>query len=136
MDRLSWTRKTAGFTLMEVLIALAILAIALTAVVESTSSSIVGFERVRDKLSAHWVAMNVIASMQAGLIPFPEKEQATGSEKMLRKTWQWRASLSQASAQNSDFERVTVAVFTQGKQVAHIEGFLQKPQVRSKEVSQ
>jgi general secretion pathway protein I len=68
-----------GFTLLEVMVALAIVAIALSAsiVTAGKAASDVGY--LRDKTFAHWVAMNVISEMRASR-QFPKTGRHEGSE--------------------------------------------------------
>lgn len=87
--------RSKGFTLIEVLIAVAILAIGLLAVVRVTSVAINNSEYLKQKMLAHWVAMNVIANADAGLtmLPSPGAQQA-GQEQMLGQTFSWKISAS------------------------------------------
>ncbi|MDN5849178.1 MAG: type II secretion system minor pseudopilin GspI [Nitrococcus sp.] len=53
-----------GFTLIEVLVAVAVLAIALGALIQAASESSAGVAWLRDRTFSHWVAMNELTSMQ------------------------------------------------------------------------
>ena len=55
---------SAGFSLIEVVIALAVLAIALSALINSTSTATSNTIGLRDKTMAHWVAMNKMAEIR------------------------------------------------------------------------
>lgn len=59
-------RRTAGFTLIEVLVAVAILAIAMAAVVKATTENSANASYLRDKTFASWIASNKLAEMQMG----------------------------------------------------------------------
>lgn len=56
--------RSAGFTLLEVLVALAIVATALYAAVGSTRGAARGAAQIDDTVLAHWVAMNALAETQ------------------------------------------------------------------------
>jgi general secretion pathway protein I len=116
--------KNKGFTLIEVLIALIILAIALTAAVFAVQTSIRNTDRIHDKLSAHWIAMNVISSMQVGLISPPTDSVEDGESTMLNKTYTWTAGIDQKS--NGAYERIYVDVSLKEttNQLEHLIGFL------------
>lgn len=119
--------KNNGFTLIEVLIALLILAIALTAAILAVQTSIRSTDRVYDKLRAHWVAMNVISSMQVGLIPPPTDTPQDGESNLLAKNYRWTTGIDQPS--NGAYERVYVDVRLSGTsaRLVHLIGFLPKP---------
>ncbi len=119
-------KKSAGFTLIEILIALAILAIALVAVVAATAHSVRDTTRVKEKMAAHWVAMNVLSSLQVGMTSLgTEGVGLDGMTNMLGEQWQWKARQIQGAG-NTNFIRVGVDVMHQGseKKVEHLEGFV------------
>ena len=87
--------RQAGFTLMEVLVALAVLAIALAAIIQSVAASNNNTAYLRDRTLAHWVAMNRIAEVQS-LRQWPDLGSDTGSEEMANHEWFWRLDVSDA----------------------------------------
>lgn len=103
-------RKNNGFTLIEVLIALIIIAIALTAVIEATTASTRATIRTRDVMSAHWVGMNIISEIQTGIMKMPEADSPVqGESSMLGKEWHWEVS-AKSSLENRSMFEVTVKV--------------------------
>lgn len=104
------TRKASGFTLIEVLIALMIIAIALTAVIEATTASTRNTIHTREVMLAHWIGMNVVTELQAGLMRMPHSgEPQNGESKMMNKTWRWRVMVEKSSEYPSLVE-ITVKV--------------------------
>jgi general secretion pathway protein I len=90
----SKNNKLAGFTLIEVLIALAILSISLTAIIKSTSQSIKDTIYLQDKTIAHWVGLKVMNEARAGMLNLsPQSEKVTDETEMLSEKWTWDASL-------------------------------------------
>lgn len=82
--------KTPGFTLIEVLIALAILSIALTAIIKATSTDIQSTSYLKDKATARWVALEAKHLIELNAIAFEENE-AKQVTHMLEKDWHWSA---------------------------------------------
>ncbi|MBA2647989.1 MAG: GspI family T2SS minor pseudopilin variant LspI [Legionella sp.] len=81
----------AGFTLIEVLLALAVITIALTALLLTTAQNISNTQRIKEKTISHWVAMQGVTMIQLNLIQLtPNSTQAT---KLFDKPWFWRATL-------------------------------------------
>lgn len=56
--------KTQGMTLIEILVALVIIAVALSAAIRSVNSSIVNANYLKEKSFAHWLVMNEVAEQQ------------------------------------------------------------------------
>ncbi len=83
-------RKQQGFTLIEVLIALVIVAIALFAVVMSIHRSVRDFNYVNNKTLAHWVSLNVANEEKLGLI----EGDNSGESTMLEAKWNWQTHSS------------------------------------------
>jgi len=71
--------KTFGFTLIEVLIALAILAIALTAAVRAASVATDSANETKLRTLATWIAQNRIALVSTSAV-FPAVGESTGRE--------------------------------------------------------
>jgi len=82
-----------GFTLLEVLVALTVLAIALASIIKIAANQSLNAEHLRDKTLAHWVAMNQIAELQlTGEWPAPGKKE--GTEEMGIHEWYWQRIVS------------------------------------------
>lgn len=82
--------KAQGFTLIEVLLALAILAIALTALLKATGQNISNTERVKSKAISHWVGMQAVSMLQLGLIVLTPGHDSTRYTHLLDQSWYWR----------------------------------------------
>lgn len=102
-------RAAIGFTLLEILVALAILAIALAAVLKTTTESISHAGYLRDKTFANWVAMNVITAMRLEK-ELPETGKREGTAEMANRQWAWEANI--LSTLDKDLRRVEVTVYT------------------------
>ena len=102
-------RKTCGFTLIEVLIALVILSIALTAIIKATSQNIRDTTYIQTKMAAHYVALDVINTARAGLINLPDAgSQVENDTEMLNQEWHWQLVMKETANQNIKEIRVSV----------------------------
>lgn len=95
-----------GFTLIEVLIALVILAISLMAISKTVNSHIQGANYLEDKTIASWVAENTLVAFNLNIAPAP---QTIGSTLLLKKNWYWRVNIQPLIA-NPDLEQITIEV--------------------------
>lgn len=78
-----------GFTLLEVLVALVLLAVALLALVRVAGMSTASFDGARERALAGWVADNALAELR--LEPaLPETGRREGRARMASRSWQWR----------------------------------------------
>lgn len=99
----------AGFTLIEVLIALAILAISLTAIVKATSSDIDGTIRLKDTTISSIVASNAINMIQLGVINFGATGQPLNQvTTMLGEKYYWRAEMQ--NTPSVDIKKLIISV--------------------------
>lgn len=84
-------RDTRGFTLLEILVALAVLSIVVLGFLRGNSALIANADYLRQKTMAHWVAMNRAAELRlAG--QWLSGEGAKGVALMGDQRWRWQAS--------------------------------------------
>lgn len=105
---MSSSRLSRGFTLLEVLVALAILAIAMAAVSRTASSSIHHADALRTRVMADWVAQNRLANHQA-ISDWPAPGIQTGSEDQAGQTYPWQEEV--ISTPNPTMRRIVVSVY-------------------------
>ncbi len=97
-----------GFTLIEVLVALAILAITMAAVSRTAGSSINHVDAMRTRVTADWVAQNRLALHQARGDFLPTGIQ-TGEEAQAGQTYRWREEI--IATPNPTMRRIIVNVY-------------------------
>ncbi len=99
--------QSSGFTLLEVLVALAVVAIALAALVSAATGQIKIAERTRDKTVAGWVAANILTDLKLRE-RFPEPGERTGEVTMANQRFSWRALVQTTAV--SDLRRIDLRV--------------------------
>ncbi len=98
---------TRGFTLIEVLVALAVLAIALAAVVRTMGQSIDLAADLRERTLALWVAQERAALLQLAKA-WPDLATAKGTAEMGGREWEWQEKTS--STEVAAMRRVDIEV--------------------------
>ncbi len=96
-----------GFTLLEVLVALAIVAVALSAIIKTTADLSANASYLRDKTFAHWVALNQMTELQLQKST-PAVGFSSGSEEMARTEWYWQTKVEETA--NKSIHRVEITV--------------------------
>jgi general secretion pathway protein I len=101
-------KRPHGFTLLEVLIALVVVALAMVALVRASGMASDALMREREVTLATWVASNVITDTrnQAG---FPAVGQRSGRMLMGEQEWSW--SLAIQGTDDPAMRRLEVRVF-------------------------
>ncbi len=82
-----------GISLIEVVIALAVLAIALSALINSTSSATANTIGLRDKTMAHWVAMNKMAEIRLSG-EWPDIGIKKGKSQLAEREWEVETTIN------------------------------------------
>jgi general secretion pathway protein I len=116
------TQSEKGLTLIEVLIALAILSIALTAIIKSTSENIRGTLYLQNKMIAAWVGADAMNSIRAGVIKVPGHMQQEIN--MLNHNWEWEAKLVDTPNKRIKEIDVDVTLKPEGNKLSHMVSFL------------
>jgi|HubBroStandDraft_5_1064220.scaffolds.fasta_scaffold974585_2 general secretion pathway protein I len=101
-----------GFTLMEVLVALAVLALGMIAVIGAAGSSTRLGSELRDRTFADWVAMNELTSIRLAKSA-PANGSLNGDADMGGEKWHWKATIS--GTEDPNLLRIDVAVGTADK---------------------
>jgi general secretion pathway protein I len=98
----------AGFTLIEVLLALTIITIALTALLKVTAQNIENTNRIKDKTISHWIAMQAVAMIQLDLIQLNSNHESTQVSTMLGRSWYWKAKIKKTAIKS--IQKITIVV--------------------------
>lgn len=96
-----------GFTLLEVLVALTIVAIALPALIKTVGTQAINAAHLKEKTLAHWVALNRVTELQATRA-WPEVGIKDGTETMAGQDWHWVVAVSETP--NETIKRLDIEV--------------------------
>jgi len=126
MKRIDHHRQRAGFTLIEVMVALAIIGLSLLAVAGKMSHMIDTANVMRERTYASWVAQNKIAELRLANV-VPEVSSSSGEVDYADSQWGWRAVVSETGVEN--LFRVDVAVSHAGAEdvIRTVTGFIGEP---------
>lgn len=107
-------KKSKAFTLLEVLIALVILAISLTALIKATSSNIEDLSQLRARSVAHFLANNTLTKVQIGLVTAPKSPFINELTETAFKTT-WKINISSDEPILPGVTPVMITVFQKNK---------------------
>lgn len=119
-------KRSKGFTLVEVMVALAISSLGLAAVAASVSQMVDAGTSMRQRTYADWIAQNKIIEMRLTNI-LPEVDTTSGEIVYAGTEWAWRATVSETGVEN--LMRVDVAISFPGADdpIRTVSGFIGEP---------
>jgi len=119
-------KSESGFTLVEVMVALTIVAFSLTAVAASMNQMIDAANVMRDRTYASWIAQNKIVELRLAN-QTPDVSSSSGEVDFAGGEWSWRAVVSETGIES--FYRVDVSVSHAGSEyiIRTVTGFIGDP---------
>jgi general secretion pathway protein I len=123
-------RGSRGFTLVEILVALAILAVALAAGMRAVAQSADGATMLKQRTLALWVAQNRLAAAQLAS-PWPAPGLRDGEALQAGARFIWRETV--AGTPNPGFRKIDIVVADPGQPdyvLARLSGYLGQPPQR------
>ena len=122
-------KKQTGFLLVEILVALVILAIPLAAITRAVSQAIDTTAALRDRNIAMWVAQDRL-TMHRIERDWPSLNTTTGTSEMADRSWRWQEKV--ISTPIVQLRRVEIEIRDEnGPDVlAKLVGFLRDPQAK------
>jgi len=100
--------RVRGFTLIEVLAALVIVALGMLGVIEAVTQSTRNGTYLREKTLAHWIALNVITEKRLQPEPPPVTGDLAGDVEFAGQRWRWTMQVTQT--QVASLRRMDVSV--------------------------
>jgi len=128
MNRTSFSirGRCSAFTLIEVMVALVIVAISLSAVIASISQMVQVATAMQERTYANWIAQNKIAELRLSNAP-PEVSRADDEVRFADIDWALTTTISETGVEN--LYRIDVAVFYAGSEysIRTVSGFIGDP---------
>lgn len=81
-------KQSAGFTLVEVMVALFIVAVAMGGAIKVMENAAQNSSRLTNKTFANWVALNQMAELRLGS-EWPKTGEVKGDQEMSGRKWKW-----------------------------------------------
>ena len=120
--------RTAGFTLVEVMVALAIAGLSLSAVAASISQMVDAGSAMQERTYASWIAQNKIAELRLANV-VPEVSSTSGEVEYAALEWAWRATISETGVENLFRVDVEVSYAGSDEIIRTVTGFIGEPGV-------
>ena len=102
---------TTGFTLVEILISLAVFSVVASSLLTNSTQMISTTEKLRNKTVANWIAANEVNRMRLNLredSDYPDEGTTVSDIRMM--DIEWAVAIHVASTENRNMRRVTVEV--------------------------
>ena len=99
--------RQAGMTIIEVTVAIVLLAVGLSALIKNINQSTINVLYLEQKTFSQWVALNKLNELQQ-LKLWPKTGIYEGKEIMAEQEWKWQLTVSQTA--NTNMRRVDIKV--------------------------
>ena len=123
-------RNEGGFTLLEILLSLAILSLVVVAAVKNSGTTISNSQYLREKTFAHWVAMNK-ATEQRLARKWPPTGKTNGKIKLADINWNWLLEVKKTEDSNMRKAEVSVTRVDGGQEpLSILQFYIGRPMVQ------
>lgn len=119
-----------GFTLIEVMVALAIIAIALASLIKASGNHTHSAAYLKSKTLAHYIALNEITRLQVSK-EWPDLGKAHESSEMAGKEWFWTQDVRKVNDDTDAIRGIKITVYLDDdreQNVASLQGFIANPE--------
>lgn len=121
--------RQSAFTLLEVLVAMAVLALSLLAAIKVATEVTTSAIHLQDKTYAQWVAMNKVAELRLQT-DWPAPGRSNGEMDMAGRSWHWQVEIK--TTEDPNVRRLEIGVLPETEKdsktpTAFVAAFLGKP---------
>lgn len=120
-------RRTSGFTLIEMLLALAVFAYAATSILSVLSQSAKNLSELEKMTFASWVANDRLTELQVDKA-WPPKNKDKGERELAGQKWYWSQKVEKTADNNLRKVSVEVSTEQNGNSVYSLSTFVTKHQ--------
>ncbi len=122
-------KRQNGFTLIEVMVALTIIAIALASLIKASGNHTNSAGYLKSKLLAHYVAMNQITQLQIDKA-WPDLGSIKKSTEMAGVEWFWTREVEKTGDESGNIRGLKFTVYLdddRNKNLAKVQAFISNP---------
>ena len=122
-------RQHKGFTLIEVMVALAIIAIALASLIKASGNHTHSAAYLKSKTLAHYVALNQITRLQVRQ-KWPDLGKIHKSSEMAGREWFWTQDVRKVNDDTDAIRGIKITVYLdedREQNIASLQGFIANP---------
>jgi len=124
-----WINKANGFTLIEVMVALTIVAIALASLIKASGGHTNSAAYLKSKTLAHYVAMNEVTQLQIDNA-WPDLGTTRKSTEMAGIEWFWTREVKKTGDETGNIRGLKFSVFLdeeRTRNLAQVQAFIANP---------
>lgn len=121
--------KTRGFTLIEIMVAMAIIAIALASLMKASGNHTHSAAYLKSKTLAHYVAMNEVTRLQISN-EWPDLGSSRNSIEMAGIEWYWTREVEKTGDESGNIRGVKFTIYQDDKytqNLTQVQAFIANP---------
>jgi general secretion pathway protein I len=119
-------RREAGFTLIEVMVAMAVAVLALVGVLAAVAQMVDAGIAMRERTYANWIGQNKITELRLENV-VPDVSRSNGEVEYAGMDWAWSATISETGVENLFRVDVDVSFAGSADKIRSVTGFIGEP---------